>query len=86
MRERRRVSQDERPLPQVAERQRRKNQREPGDADRARAEVSHVGVESLAAGDGEDDDSEDRGPANPVMRKVDASPRRASRAEDAREP
>ena len=45
------VEQQQRALAEVVEQQRRQHQREPGEADRPLAEVAHVGVERLAAGD-----------------------------------
>ena len=46
-----RVDEQQRALADVVERQRREHQDEPGQADRPRAEVAHVGVERLGAGD-----------------------------------
>ena len=59
LRARVRVVQQERALAEVVEHERGHDEREPGDADRAAAEVAHVGVERLAAGDGEHDRAED---------------------------
>ena len=51
--------QQQRALPEVVEEQRREDDAVPGEADRPRAEMAHVGVERLAAGDAEDDRAED---------------------------
>src|SRR6202162_329062 len=50
----RRVSQDQRALPEGVSQQRRQYQQEPGKPDRPLAEMSHVGIERLGSGDGED--------------------------------
>ncbi len=56
----------ERALAEVVEDERRHDEREPREADGPRAEVAHVGVERLAAGDGEDDGAEHERAAGPV--------------------
>ena len=48
-------SQDQRRLAQVVQRQRREHDEEPGAPDRRPAEVAHVGVQRLGAGDDQDD-------------------------------
>ena len=48
-------SQDQRRLPEVVQRQRREDDEEPGAQDRRAAEVAHVGVERLGAGDDQHD-------------------------------
>ena len=53
-----RVGEDQRALAEVVEDQRGEDEREPGAADRGRAEVAHVGVQRLGAGDGEHDAAE----------------------------
>ena len=68
------AAQDERALPEITEGERREDEREPGDADGPAPEVAHVGVEGLAAGDGEDDDAEDGHPAEAVVREVERAP------------
>ncbi len=49
-----RLGEQQRPLAEVVEDQRRHDEGEPGEADRQAAEVAHVGIERLAAGDGQD--------------------------------
>ena len=61
-----RVAQQQRALAEVVEEQRRQHQREPGDADRPLAEVPHVRVERLAAGDDEEHGAE-HGEAVPAV-------------------
>ncbi len=56
--DRARVADDQRALAQVVERQRREDDEEPGAADRRPAEVAHVGVERLGAGDRQHDRAE----------------------------
>ena len=53
--DRRGVAQDQRALAEVVEGQGREHEQEPGAADGRRAEVAHVGVERLGAGDGQHD-------------------------------
>ena len=53
-----RVAQDERPLTEVVERQRREDEEEPGPTDRWPAEVAHVRVQRLGAGDAQHDRAE----------------------------
>ena len=60
------LRQQQRALAEVVQQQRRQHQREPGDADRPLAEVAHVGVERLAAGDDEEDRAE-HGEAVPAV-------------------
>ncbi len=48
------IEQQQRALAQVVQHQRRKHQRKPRDADRLLAEVPHVRVQRLAAGDDEE--------------------------------
>ncbi len=52
------VGQDQPALAEVVEDQRGEDEREPALADRVRAEVAHVGVERLGAGDREHDAAE----------------------------
>jgi hypothetical protein len=67
------VAQDERPLTEVAEHERREDEGEPRQADGPCAEVAHVGVERLAAGDREHDDAEDgKAPDSPWRAKYRA--------------
>ena len=49
------VVQDQRGLAEVVQRQRREDDEEPGAPDRRPAEVAHVGVQRLGAGDDQDD-------------------------------
>ena len=58
LRRRARVEQDQRALAEVVQHQRRQHQPEPRQADRPPAEVAHVGVERLAAGDRQHDGAE----------------------------
>ncbi len=53
--DRQRIGEQQRALPEIVEHQRRHHEREPGAADRRGAEMPHVRVERLGAGDGEDD-------------------------------
>ena len=52
--------QQQRALAEVVEHQRRPHQREPGDAHRLAAEVPHVGVQRLAAGERQEHRADDR--------------------------
>ena len=61
-----RVGHQQRALAEVVQQQRRQHEREPGDPDRPLAEVPHVRVERLAAGDDEEDRAED-GEAVPAV-------------------
>ena len=75
----RRVVEDQRALAEVVEHQRREDDEEPGAADRRAAEVAHVGVERLGAGDRQHDGAErDERDARVVGEEVDA--RRSGRA------
>ena len=62
------MREQQRALAEVVEQQRREHEREPGEPDRPAAEVAHVGVERLAAGDHEHDRAEDQEPVRPVAR------------------
>jgi hypothetical protein len=53
------LAKEQRTLAEVIEQQRRQDNREPADADRGRAEMPHIGVQRLAAGDHEEDGAED---------------------------
>ena len=48
------LGQQHRPLPHIIEQQGRHDEVEPAELDRAAAEMAHVGVKRLGAGDGED--------------------------------
>ena len=50
-----RMREQQRALAEVVEQQRRQHERVPGQPDRPPAEVAHVGVQRLAAGDGQHD-------------------------------
>ena len=65
----RRVPQDQRALPEVVRQQRRQHQEEPGEADRPLAEVSHVGVERLGSGDGQDYGPEENESSVPMSKE-----------------
>ena len=54
-----RVGHQQRALSEVVEHQRRQDDREPGEADRPRAEVPHVGIQRLATRHDEHDRAED---------------------------
>ncbi len=54
-------------LPEVVEQERRQNHGVPSPADRPRAEVAHVGVERLAAGDHQDHRAQDQEAVQPVL-------------------
>jgi hypothetical protein len=82
VRDRRRIAEDERALAQVRERERGQNEEEPRDADGAGPEVPHVGIEGLAARDGEHDDPEDGEPAEAVVDEVERAPVRREGAHD----
>ena len=56
---RRRIPQQERPLAEIGEHQRRQHEPQPGPADGLQAEVPHVGIERLAAGHHEHHGAED---------------------------
>ena len=58
----------QRPLPEVVDEQRREHAAVPGEADGARPEVPHVGVQRLAAGHAEDDRAEHQEPVPAVHR------------------
>ena len=53
-----RLVMQQRALAEVVQQQRRQHQAEPGEADRTLAEVAHVRVQRLAAGDDEEDRAE----------------------------
>ncbi len=50
-----RIADQQRPLAEIVERQRGQHQEEPGPGDRLPAEVTHIGIKRLRAGDGEHD-------------------------------
>ena len=79
----RRVGQQQRALAEVVEQQRRQHQREPGDADRPLAEVPHVGIERLAAGDDQEHRAE-HGEAVPAVLAEERDARAAGRPPSAR--
>ena len=73
VRDRRRIGEDEAALAEVVEGEGGEDEAEPGGADRAAAEVAHVGVERLGAGDGEEDRAHHRQRAEAVVvEKADA--------------
>jgi hypothetical protein len=78
------LREQQRPLAEVVEDERGKDDREPGDADRAGAEVSHVGVERLPAGHDQEDGAEDEEPERAVADEQIDAPARVERGEDRR--
>ena len=75
---------DERALAEVAEHQRGHREREPRHADGAGAEVPHVRVQRLAAGDGKDDRAQDEEAGHSVRREEVDGVMRRERREDLR--
>ena len=75
--------QQQRALAEVVQQQRRQHQREPREADRPLAEVPHVGVQRLAAGDDEEDRAE-HGEAVPAVLAEERTPRGGDRPPSAR--
>src|SRR6266550_4360008 len=72
----RRISQDQRTLPEVVSQQRRQYEKEPGKPDRPLAEMSHVRIERLGSSDGEDYGAKENEREMPVLeKKVQAVPR-----------
>ncbi len=67
LRGRRAVGQQQRALPEVVQQQRRQHQPKPGQADRLFAEVSHVGVQRLSAGDYEEHRAQHRKSVEPML-------------------
>ncbi len=63
-------SSEQRALAEVVEQQRRQHDREPGDPDRAGAEVSHVGIERLAAGHHQEHRPENQNAAPAVAQEI----------------
>src|SRR5450759_3705673 len=80
----RRVPQDQRALAEIVRQQRRQHQEEPGEADRPLAEVSHVGVERLRSGDGQDHGSEENESGVPMPNEKLQAVQRIRRGEDLR--
>ena len=74
--------QQERALPEVVEEERGKHDGVPREADRPPAEVSHVRVERLAAGDAQHDRAEDEKAVEPVHAEKARGVRRHERGED----
>ena len=71
-----RIAEQQRALAEVVQEQRGKHDAEPGDADGPLAEVPHVGVERLTAGDAEHDGAEGEKAGEAVRREErDAVPR-----------
>ena len=62
-----RIEQQQRALAEVVQDQRRQHEREPGEADRMLAEMTHVRVQRFAAGDDEEDGAEHREPGEAVV-------------------
>ncbi len=56
-------------LPEVVQKQRRQDEREPCQPDRLRTEVPHVGVERFTAGDHEENGAKDREAVQAVVTK-----------------
>ena len=63
------VGDDHRALPEVVEQQSRKHDDEPGEADRAPAEMTHVGVQRFAAGHDQEHAAENQESEPPVARE-----------------
>ena len=79
-------AQDQSPLAEVAEQEGREHDGEPGQADRAPAEMAQVGVERLGAGHGEHDSAEHEEGRHAVLgEEPDAVPR-VERQQDRRRP
>ena len=81
---RRRVRQEERPLPEVVEEERGEDEGEPADADRPGPEVPHVGVERLASRDDEEDRAEQQEADDAVVGEEADGVRRVDGGEDPR--
>ena len=69
-----RARQEERALAEVVQEERRKDEREPADADRPGPEVPHVGVERLAPRHGEEDRAEEEEAASGRSRAKKRAP------------
>ena len=76
--------QQHRALAEIVEHQRRQHETPPGQPDRAAAEVSHVGVECLGAGEDQEDRPEDEEAAEAVALQVRQSMGRIERGEHPR--
>ena len=63
------VDQQQRALAEVVQQERGQHEREPGEANRPLAEVAHVGVQRLAAGDRQEHRAEHREAVQPVRRR-----------------
>ncbi len=61
------IGDDQRALAEIVEQQARHDEAEPGHADRPAAEMAHVGVERLGAGDGQHDRAEGPEDAQPLI-------------------
>ena len=74
----------ERGLAGIIEQQRRQHHSVPGCTNWLAADVPHVGIECLAAGDGEKNPAENRKPAPPAVRQEAGCIARIHRREHAR--
>ena len=73
--DRRRMRQHQRALAEIIDQQRRQHEAEPGALDRLAAEMAEVGIERLAAGDGEEHGAE-RDQADVAVRRHEADAHR----------
>ncbi len=64
-----RMLQDIGALAEIVERQRRKDQPEPGEPNRRAAEMAEIGIKRFGAGDGEKHRAEDDEPTRPLLVK-----------------
>ncbi len=78
------VGEDQRALPEIGEQHGREHDHEPGEADRAGAEVPAVGVQRLGAGDRQHDAAEREERRHAVVDHEPRAPGRRERLEDAR--
>jgi len=84
VRGRRRVAEEERPLPEVVQDEGGEDEPEPGGANRPLPEVAHIRVERLGARDGEDDGTEREKSLVAEDLEEAKAPRRVERHEDVR--
>jgi hypothetical protein len=64
-----RIAHDQRALPEIIQEQRRQRDRKPGKLDRFLAEVPHIRVERLTAGDHQEHAAQRDEPGEPVAQK-----------------
>ena len=78
------IEQQQRSLAQVVQKERRKHERKPRQADRMAAEMSHVRVQRLAAGDDEEHGAKHRESGQAVVAKKTVGMARIERPQHCR--